>query len=94
MPYTQSNNVLLQKLHTKDVQLMNTFTKLDDKTAELLEVADLMNDEKAQVRKLENVISKQKEDITSLNLLLRTRDLSLKTMTDKYEAEQVRHLRV
>jgi hypothetical protein len=40
MNITQSNIVLVQMLQTKDDQLMNKMTKLDDRSAELIEVTD------------------------------------------------------
>ena len=74
---TQSNEVLLNILQTKDDQLMNTMTKLDDRSAELIEVTNLMNDERTQVMKMEILMPQQVEEISSLNLLLCTLDLYL-----------------
>ena len=87
MNVTQSNNILVQMLQTKDNQLMNTLTKLDDKSAELIEVTDQMIDERTQVMKMEMLISKQVEEISLLNLLLRAQDLYLQTSTQRYTKE-------
>jgi hypothetical protein len=85
---TQSNTVRLKTLQTKDDQLINTMTNLDDKSAELIEVADQMNDERTQVMKMEILISKQAEEISALNLSLSTQDLYLQAMTDMFETER------